>query len=273
MLTGNPGHQELRVGLVASVDRVLKPTPVYGAVQAFYRYCFKREFLRERRRMMDFYARFVRRGDLCVDVGANYGSRTEVFLALGARVVAVEPAPKLARALRDRFAHRRGVEIVEAALGPAPGRADLHVGDIDKVSTLATDWVQDCARTPHLAHIRFTPTPVEVTTLDALIVRVGRPAFVKIDVEGFEHEVLRGLSAPVPALSFEYTPWRAPRAAQCVRRLGEIGRWRFNVSRGESMTLRHERWLDETEILVFCLEQVPDEPEYGDIYAAHDPAD
>ena len=50
--------------------------------------------LEERRRFELFYSQFIRPGDLCFDVGANKGARAEIFLRLGARVVAVEPLPK-----------------------------------------------------------------------------------------------------------------------------------------------------------------------------------
>ena len=46
---------------------------------------------------------------------------------------------------------------------------------------------------------------VPVTTLDALIERHGVPSFVKVDAEGFEEEVLQGLSRSIKALSFEFT--------------------------------------------------------------------
>ena len=261
------------MGLVAAFDRVLKPTPVYTAIQAFYRHCFRREFLRERRRMMDFYAPFVPSGGVCFDVGANYGSRCDVFLGLGARVIAVEPVPMLARALRDRFRHRPGrIEVIEAALGAQEGRATLHIASINKGATLSPDWIEDCARTSHLTKIKFTPAQTAVTTLDALVARFGPPCFVKIDVEGFEREVLRGLSTPVPALSFEYAPWRASRAEECVRQLAPLGPWRFNSSRAETLIFRHERWLTEDQVLDFCREQLPAEPEYGDFYAVHQSA-
>jgi FkbM family methyltransferase len=45
-----------------------------------------------------------------------------------------------------------------------------------------------------------------MTTLDELIGKHGVPVFIKIDVEGFEEAVLQGLSQPVRALSFEFTP-------------------------------------------------------------------
>ena len=46
--------------------------------------------------------------------------------------------------------------------------------------------------------VRWDSSIVPATTLDELIAAYGIPAFVKIDVEGMEHEVLAGLSQPVP---------------------------------------------------------------------------
>ena len=44
---------------------------------------------------------------------------------------------------------------------------------------------------------------VPVTTLDQLILRYGRPYYCKVDVEGYEVEVFRGLTQPIPMISFE----------------------------------------------------------------------
>ena len=79
---------------------------------------------------------------------------------------------------------------------------------------------------------------VAVTTLDELIARHGRPRFCKLDVEGFEAEVLRGLSAPIPALSLEYLPAAIGVALEAVERLAGLGAYRFNLTEGERM-----RWL------------------------------
>ena len=48
--------------------------------------------MRQTQKMKSFYSHFIGKGDLCFDVGANLGNRAEVFLALGATVVAIETA-------------------------------------------------------------------------------------------------------------------------------------------------------------------------------------
>ena len=76
---------------------------------------------------------------------------------------------------------------------------------------------------------------VPVTTLDALVARHG-PAFIKIDIEGFEEEALAGLSRPIPALSFEFTTIQRDVALAALARCVALGYQRFNAALGESQT-------------------------------------
>src|ERR1700681_913492 len=59
------------------------------------------------------YARFLRAGDLAFDIGAHVGDRTGSFRRLGARVVALEPQPLCARAIRAIYAGDESVTLLE----------------------------------------------------------------------------------------------------------------------------------------------------------------
>jgi hypothetical protein len=108
---------------------------------------------------------------------------------------------------------------------------------------------------------------VPVTTLDTLIDHHGLPAFIKLDVEGFEVEALHGLTRPVPALSFEFTTIQRDLAQAGIARCTALGFTRFNGALGESQTLAHGDWQDARGIAAW-LAALPMEANSGDIYAA-----
>jgi FkbM family methyltransferase len=220
------------------------------------------------RAMRALYGRFVRPGDLVFDVGAHVGDRTLAFRRLGARVVAVEPQPDMAKALRLIAGWRSGVTVIAAAVGREPGRLTLHLNRQNPtVSTASAAFVEAADGAEGWRDQRWdTSVEVPVTTLDALIERFGRPAFVKIDVEGFEAEVLAGLSSPVPALSFEFTTIQRDVAHAALDRLEALGRWRFDAALGESQRLVFDTPVDGPTLRRW-LDDLPIAANSGDVYA------
>jgi FkbM family methyltransferase len=224
---------------------------------------------RAQRVAMDrLYSGFVRPGDLVFDIGAHVGDRIACFRRLGARVVAVEPQRALARLLRLIYGHRRGVVIEGVAVGGSAGEIVLLINvDNPTVSTASDQFVQAARDAPGWEAQRWTKTAgVPMTTLDTLIARHGRPAFIKIDVEGFEAEALSGLSQPVQALSFEFTTIQRDVAQACIARCRTLGYRHFNAALGESQTFAHADWIDGAAIAGW-LTALPHAANSGDIYA------
>jgi len=215
------------------------------------------------------YAPFVREGDLVFDVGAHLGDRSAAFAALGARVIALEPQPRIARWLR-RLAGRDGrIEVRVEAVGARPGFGSLAVSRRHPtVSTLSDAWRTGAAdRNPGFAGVRWDASvEVPVVTLDDLIERYGAPGFCKIDVEGYEAEVLSGLSQPLAALSIEFVAGQLDVADACVRRLRELGRYRFNAVLGERRDFAFEEWKPAEAILAW-IEAGAAGVSSGDLYA------
>jgi FkbM family methyltransferase len=218
--------------------------------------------------MQQFYAQFIRPGDLCFDVGAHVGNRILVWSRLGAQVVAVEPQPACLSLLQRWYGNSPGVHLVGDAVGAAQGRQTLRISAAHPtVTTLSTDWIASVQKSDSFAHVQWEEsTSVEVTTLDALIARFGVPAFCKIDIEGYEVAALEGLSQPLPALSFEFIPAAKQDALACLSRLRALGRYEFNWSLGEQHRWQSSTWLDEQQMAAYLSTLAADAPS-GDIYA------
>jgi FkbM family methyltransferase len=211
-----------------------------------------------------FYNQFLKEGDLCFDVGANIGNRTRVFLKLGANVVAVEPQSECVKMLELRYGKK--IKIVKKALGKDENQGVIYIGESSAISSLSQDWINTVSKSRFKGKQWNQKEVVQITTLDQLIKTYGVPQFCKIDVEGFEEEVLKGLSRKIPYLSLEYAlPEKKTGIVNCLDILSRIGRFECNYTRGEKMELELPRWVSPEE-LISKLNAIPSPNPYGDIY-------
>jgi len=214
-------------------------------------------------RALTFYSELIRPGDLCFDIGANVGDRTALFLSLGARVVAVEPQPGCVAILRERFAPD-DVQVLAQGLGRRSGSAPLVVNRSNSgLSTMSERWRRD--RFPEDAWAE--PIEVPISTLDDLVKSFGLPAFCKIDVEGYEREVLAGLSSPLPMLSIEFTGIFLDDLKSNLAHLERLAPIEVNCVLYEQMRFALARWTDRAEVEGFLEGRaMKDEVLSGDVY-------
>lgn len=214
------------------------------------------------------HAHFLKAGDLAFDIGSHVGDRISSFRRLGARVVALEPQPGPARALQLIHGRDPEVTLLKAACGDAVGEVTLKINSANPtVSTVSDAFVTAAAGAGGWeGQVWDHELVVPSTTLDALIATHGGPAFIKIDVEGFEAHVLAGLSQAVPVLSFEFTTIERDVALACLARLMALGAYRFNVALGESQQFSFDEAVDVDSMKRYLLD-LPHSANSGDVYA------
>ena len=210
----------------------------------------------------------IRRGQLVFDVGANVGDKVRAFRMIGCRVVAFEPQDSCVGILRRKFYKDDDVTIMPIGLTDQPGQLKLRLATDSQLASFSDEFVSHAQSRGrfHGASWKQTTT-VCVSTLDQQIEHFGVPDFIKIDVEGFEPLVLRGLSRSVDQLCFEWTPERTAPTKECVKRCVELGLTEFNISINETSTLNFREWVSPEKIMSLTALLAHNVSMFGDIYA------
>ena len=202
-------------------------------------------------------------GDLFFDIGAHLGEKSKKILDKNLKIVMLEPLPQCVKQLKESFKNSKNVEILEKAVGRTVGNMTLEVNSkMPTISTMAKHWKNGRFSNQKWDQI----ISVEVTTLDHLIKIYGLPNYIKIDVEGFELDVLLGLSQKAGIISFEFTSEFLDQSIKCLNHLKKIGYNEFNLSIGESRKFFFEWSNADNLILNLTNESKKNKLLWGDIY-------
>jgi FkbM family methyltransferase len=204
-----------------------------------------------------FYNRLISEAGsgLVFDIGANRGEKAVIFAQSATRVVCVEPSPASVSGLRRRFRKFPAVSIVGKGVGAFPSTLPFSMfGDSDCYNTFSTKWATAIGTSENNGRPRKekpTIVDVPVITLNQLIDHYGHPSYIKIDVEGFEHEVIKGLTQPVNLISIECNlPEFESETLESISRLDAI---QYNAQFNYCLTeppsqFAAEQWLSQPEM-------------------------
>lgn len=235
-------------------------TGLYGVSRETYRK-LKPEIVKSESQEINFYQNNIQSGDLVFDVGAHLGDKTAAFLALNAEVVAIEPDRRFIKHIEKRFSNKAKIHLVNKGISPKPETLLFYRRKTASTSGVVQDWckgVDDAA----------TVYEIQTTTLDLLIEQFGLPKYIKIDVEGFEIEVLRGLSRSIPLVSFEFHYQQLSRAMECINLLSKSGEKYFNVTPTDESKFIFDKWQTRHEFETFIKQswKIDELGTRGDIY-------
>jgi FkbM family methyltransferase len=199
-----------------------------------------------------FYRQFLRAGDLVFDIGAHHGGKCAAFLSLGARVVAVEPNPNGLASLSKRFP--REIEtgrlvVLPVAVGRAAGRVQLRQFSLDGGNASVSDVFAGA-----LEKELGAPSAVfavEMIAGASLFERYGMPAFIKIDVEGMDADVLSTVPCRPRMLSFEFnlSPHCVPITRACFAEVARLGFTEANFTEAVDPRLLLREWVTPDRVL------------------------
>jgi len=211
------------------------------------------------RKNISFYKKFLPEEQLkkalVFDIGANKGNKTKAFLALGCKVVCVEPEKKCLETLHYRYKNNPEVIIVNKGVSDKEGEMTLHVQEFRSgYNTLSDKWVDALEHNGDAKLADNNPFTnqyqVAITTLDKLIEELGNPFYIKIDVEGLELNVIKGLSSPVPFITFEANlPEFLSETIEIVNIIDSLSGGKTTFKTGILEQIKQEHWMDKQELL------------------------
>lgn len=141
---------------------------------------------------------------LAFDIGANSGEWTLAALAKGYRVIAIEPAPRVFKRLVGNYIYNPNVTPLKFAVsGSDYARIEFYEAEEDGLSTINPHWLTDESM-PYAGKPYRTIAATSIT-IDKLAELYGVPDLIKIDVEGAEWSVFKGLSSKMGTIAFEWT--------------------------------------------------------------------
>ena len=187
---------------------------------------------------------------MAYDIGANTGICTEWFLKHNYdKVISVEPGASDFQYLSKRYCSNDRVILLNNALSDRSGVIDFYECSCSTLSTADTEWIHSSR---FAGQYTWSLTHKNAITLDQMFKIYGYPDFLKIDVEGSEYQVIKGMTRKIDCIiGFEWAEEKWEQILLTIQYLQKLGYTQFSYTNADSMddilTLKYCSW-NECEI-------------------------
>jgi FkbM family methyltransferase len=216
---------------------------------------------------MNILKTILNENDLVFDVGCNIGNKTAEYLMYNTKVIGFEPQPNCVKQLINRFKDSNNVIIEPIGLDAKKGESFIYEASHDTISSMSEEFINTVKKERFNGYNWGNKIPIKVNKLDNMIRKYGKPKYIKIDVEGYELNVLKGLTYPIDVISIEFTPELCQTSIDCINYMESInGECIYNYGYREDKDFKFENWLSKNEMIEYISSIHDYNFEFGDIY-------
>ena len=184
---------------------------------------------------------------LLFDIGANRGLYADANIAEYDDCVLVEANPELCSFLQEKYRMNPKMQIENCIVSNKPSET-FYISNADTISTVDKEWIENSRFSKNYQWHPIQGLPTR--SIDALVEQYGTPSFMKIDVEGYEYNVICSMTKKYCPLSFEWAEEKKGEILLTLEYLQKLGYSRFSVQMEDSYTYKvsQENWTDYTSI-------------------------
>ena len=197
-----------------------------------------------RQKGIKFYSSLLSKNDLCFDIGANIGKKSRLMLAVGAKVIAFEPQSSCLINLKE--IKHLNFKYLPFAVGATNEERKLNLSNHSEVASLSDKFISSFTTKNCYWNDEEI---VQVKSLDYLINEYGLPNFCKIDVEGFEFEILSTLTYQIPLIEFEFTGQFIDETIEILTIFSKYN-YQYNYILNENLKFKLSNWVSKEEIKI-----------------------
>ena len=176
--------------------------------------------------------------ELIFDIGANRGAFTDKCLHeyKQAKIILVEPNDGLYHLLTQKFSYNKNITILSEVVSTVSDELiDFYISDCDVISTSSVEWVNNSRFS---GNHNWQPVKKQTINIDKMVEMYGAPDLLKIDVEGYELEVIKGLSKKQKEICFEWAEEQYDNINKTCEHLKQIGYEEFGFIYGDEYLKR-----------------------------------
>lgn len=179
------------------------------------------------------------------DIGSNKGLYTDANSKNYDKFILVDANKDLCNQLRNKYNNNPNI-IIEQKIVSKDKTDIFYISNADTISTCDIEWITNSRFSKSY---NFTKTiGNESITIDQLVEKYGIPTYIKIDVEGYEYNVLKSMSKKYCPIGFEWAEEKKDELLLSLDYLKELGFENFCLQKEDNYTFVPEKWISYTEI-------------------------